>query len=142
MNIFDVEKDTHLVDFHKDVTLRDPKSADGCVEVLTSDGKKGTLSHVPIHTNTEQFSKDLRQKIGEGRIPVCLSGGLDTKDSANLVCGLKIDLANEGFDIKDERNDTGGNATRRTTLFAERVEIEKIDYATGKAEKRLLRKFF
>jgi hypothetical protein len=135
-SVFNVTKDTHKIDFKNQRSFRDPRVANGCVEVATSDGRVGTLSHLSINISTRHFAKDLRNLVGKDGVSVCLSGGFESYDSINLVEGLKQDLKDEGFKVSDVSNDVLGNCARRAEIFPDHVDVEKVDYADDKAPKK------
>ena len=131
---YDVGRKTQVVDFRERESYQDPVVADVCVEVLTSDGDVGTLSHLAIDHDPVGFAEDLKKLVGKDGVPVCLSGSLSNSPaSVNLLKGLQEALGSEGFLVGggDSSNDVGGLYSRRAVLQPGKVLVEKRPYKEG-----------
>lgn len=132
---FDVPEYTHVVDFTKMSYFTDPTAADACIAVMTSDGTTGTLSHLTIGHDPEQFASDLRALLGKNGIPVCLAGGLESiaplpLTSFGLANRLMAALKKEGFIVSpnDPHTDLFGYFTRKSELHPDRVVVNRTSY--------------
>lgn len=143
---FDVPEDTHVVDFAKTPSFIDPMPADACIEVMTSDGTTGTLSHLTIGHDPEQFASDLKAFVGKNGIPVCLAGGLESPasfplTSATLANRLTAALLKEGFIVSPDspHADLFGYFTRTSELYPDRVVVNRTAYSpTPQTERKVL----
>jgi hypothetical protein len=127
---FDVERNTHIINFLTEKSFTDPIVADGCIVVLTS-GLQGTLSHLTPDSDPELFASDLQTLIGRSGVPTILSGGLDSMPtSVQLAEGLKHHLQLAGFVLNDNSMDILGEGRRKAILFQDKVFIEKT-FRTG-----------
>jgi hypothetical protein len=123
---FEIEKETHIVDFSQVESFTDPTIANACVEVMTSDGAIGSLSHLTIFHDPEQFSHDLRDMLGNDGIPVVLAGGdLKFRESIQLVEGLLKHLKTKGFVVDRSRADLLGRCARQSTLYRDFVYVKQ-----------------
>lgn len=126
---FDVNLLTQTVNFDEQTSLTDQEIAGGCVVVLTSDGHKGSISHLTVFNDPEQFSIDLAKLLKEKNIPVCLSGGSSSNpQSINLVEKLKEHLQKNGFILSSNDNhmDVLGEYMRQATIMPDGVMIKRI----------------
>jgi hypothetical protein len=126
-----VGKRTHQVDFLLQSSFMDPDVSDACVVVLTSNGNRGTISHLTICDNPGDFANDLRDFLGETGTPVCLSGGLvDVLASVRLVDRLFATLKATEFNVSrlPQHCDVLGRFSRQATLFADKVVVTRRPY--------------
>lgn len=131
---FDVKKYTLLVDFARQPSCTDPMVADACVAVLTSDGAKGSISHLTIAHCSHTFAEDLRDLLGKDNIPVCLSGGMGTLGSSiRLANGLVYSLRRVGFKVSTSslNSDLFGRYSRRAIICADRVQVMRRAYGAN-----------
>lgn len=143
---FDVPEYTYVVDFAKTPSFIDPTAADACIEVMTSDRTTGTLSHLTIGNDPEQFASDLRALLGKKGIPVCLAGGLASTapfplTSTGLADRLTAALFREGFLVSqhDPHADLFGYFTRTSELYPDRVVVSRTAYGpTPHTERKIL----
>lgn len=142
---FQVPENVQMVNFAKDSSLTDCWRADACVEIATSDGNTGTISHVSIACDPVLFARDLRDFLGQDEIPVCLVGAAceTSGDPAyQLAVGLLENLSTAGFVVSAEpdHSDLFGLCTRQSTLFADKVLVNRRPYGSGRElETRTLR---
>lgn len=128
---FSVDQGTITVDFSKQECLTDPDIADACVEVLTSDGHIGTISHLTISHNPKLFAADLQRKVGSKQVPAILAGGLeDVPKSVELVGKLFTSLRKAGFVVAKTNlhSDVLGRYHRQATLFSDKVVVMRRPY--------------
>lgn len=129
--IFDVNSQTHLIDWANRNSHIDPVIADGCVVVMTNDGRVGTLSHLTTDNNPELFARHLREFTGPGRIPVCLAGGSsDVRKSPELARKLKEHLHKRGFLVGNSpliHVDLLGCYLRQSTISCEGVKVKRME---------------
>lgn len=137
----DLNKSTKRVSFDSNPETEGPMTANACVEVHTSDGREGTLTHLMIGTDTKAFAKDLRNMVGKSGVPTVLMGGDSNSNESNrLMFGLRRDLSEQGFNVAD--TDLGGNCGRRSVLRKDSVEVEVEDYQNGSPVLRRKTLFF
>ena len=126
----DLNKSTIKVSFDSTPETKGPMTANACVEVHTSDGLEGTLTHLMIGTDTKAFAEDLRSMVGKSGVPTVLVGGdSNSNESIRLMYGLRKELVEKGFKVV--ASDLGGNCGRRSVLRKDDVEIEVEDYQHG-----------
>lgn len=125
-SILKLQNNIIAVNFSQDPQFTDPSEALMCLEVLTSDGKKGSISHLQTDANVDLWVKKLLGYHGQP-CSVCLSGGEDgTSDS--LISGVSFILERNRFTLSDK--DIGGNGIYRiATLFSDHVNIMKNSYS-------------
>lgn len=121
------------IDFTKQRSITDNSVANACYEVFTSDGKIGTINHLYYVTDPKLFAEDLRRRLGNGIINICVTGGdSDFPMSGNLL----LELERQGFVIKGY--DIGGKYSRQGTLFKDRVELIRIPFGKNKIEEKYI----
>ncbi|OGD72130.1 hypothetical protein A3A84_01770 [Candidatus Collierbacteria bacterium RIFCSPLOWO2_01_FULL_50_23] len=137
---FPIECGTHLVDFCSVSEFRDPHTANACVRVMTSDGVIGTLSHLTVFHNPEEFVLELALFIGKGGVSVILNGGEDWPPSRALRDRLRVALVEAGFKISGSptHEDTLGSFSRDATLTADRVLVTRRPYGESPPEELTL----
>ena len=95
-----------VIDFTKTKSLQDSFGALGCITVLTSNGKMGTLTHLDTtdKDNIEFFVKALDETLQDNKqdSTVILSGGSKLLDSQNLVKTIKNEMKNNNYVIIGE----------------------------------------
>ena len=141
---FDVLKRTKTIDFSKESELIDPTTADACVRVCTSDGHVGSLSHLSVDENPEQFARDLRDFLGKDGIPAVLNGGMGNWEaSIELVERLTQALIKNGFLLsKDpDSSDVLGQYSREATIKRDRVCVTRYAYCENPTPEKLSLKF-
>jgi hypothetical protein len=119
-----LENDIIAVDFSQSPFFRDPNEARWCVVATTSNGQLGTLSHLTIDIDIENYAEMLLKYHIEPT-SVCLSGGWDG-ESETLLDDLYIELQKRGFKMTSspENNEVGSILRNRTaTLYPDRVHI-------------------
>ncbi|MBU1117401.1 hypothetical protein KKD37_00370 [Patescibacteria group bacterium] len=123
----DINKATQIIDFKVTTFIKGPMIANSCVEVHTSNGTTGTLTHLAIGTDTAKFAEDLKKILDEENIPTILVGGdVSSPRSVVLMTGLVRNLKKQGFCLIKENNDLGEVLMgRRSKLFKNHVEVEK-----------------
>ena len=124
-----------LINFNEISSFTDFNKASMCVEVMTSDGQLGSLSHLQLDSDPETFADELTAALGAPSA-VCLSGGEDGV-SEKFISSLVTALTKRGFQVSlDSSNaDIGGeNIFRRATIYRDKVVVEK-QYYSGLTEK-------
>lgn len=138
---FPVKTGTYDVFFNHTPEFIDPDQTDACVRVMTSDGHRGTCSHLNIYHNPGYFAQDLRVSLGcWDKIPAVISGGLDRiKESRDLVDDLIEALKENGFivSIDQKHSDIGGAFSRAATLRRDGVTIRRKAYGVDTNEETI-----
>ena len=123
------------VDFSKNPKLDDFDTALMCLVVATSDGHRGTLSHLEIPNDVEQYNQspakfaDRLQQHWKKGVPAIVVGGEDG-DSTEFLNQLKIELQQRGFVLNLEHQESGGRQIyRRVTLYPDRIVVSTRPYS-------------
>jgi hypothetical protein len=133
---FDVSQMTHVIDFADTETLTDPIVAQACVEVMTSDGQIGTLSHINVDNDVSSFVRQLKQLLKKDGVPVILVGGLETSlKSLQLIDDLITELSDAGFTIDENNCDLSGSYKRRSTMSKDGVLVLRQSLGTEEASR-------
>lgn len=114
------------VDFARTPSFRDTEEATMCVVVLTSDAKKGSLTHLIPDADVEKFTMQLKKYHTEPAA-ACLVGGED-RTSEKIINEIYDRLPRLGFSMPSEtcHSDTGGiGVDRRATLYADKVRVKR-----------------
>lgn len=115
-----------ILDFNQTPFYKDTNEARMCVVVLTSDAKKGSLTHLTTKADVEKFTAQLKKYHNEPAA-VCLVGGED-RTSEKIINEIYDRLPRLGFSISREscHADTGGvNFDRRATLYKDKVRVRR-----------------
>ncbi len=121
------------VNFSQTPKYIDTNPAGMCVVVPTSDGKKGSLSHLQDDVDVEKFADALKKYHNNSPTSVILSGG-DTGISEHLITDICKCLSSRGFTLP--RNETeadlgniGGKSVYRiAALYPDKVEVIRKPY--------------
>ncbi len=115
------------VDFSETPSFTDPNEATMCIVVLTSNGRTGTLSHLPPETeNISELTDSLLAYHGEPASAIFVGGAYQVSD--RLLVSLYNELGSRGFATPSSMNqaDIGGVLNNRVaTLYPESVVVKK-----------------
>jgi hypothetical protein len=130
-------KNEITIDFNIEDSVIDCMVANGCYEVFTSNGIKGTINHLFYTHDPKQFAIDLHERLGNGKnIHVCVAGG----NSDTPMKGILVkELENKGFLIGD--CDIGGFYGRIGTIFKDHVLLKRTPYGEKEKTQELILRF-
>ena len=129
------------IDFSMAETLKDQYGAIGCITVLTSDGKLGTMTHLDTSDidNVDDFFEILNTELGEHKkdSKVILSGGSKLKQSQEFYSMIKVKLAENGYSTVYSYIDNKTLAPKPKTaeLWSDKAVISKL--ADNKVENHI-----
>jgi hypothetical protein len=111
------------VDFNKTSYFKDPNISVMCLVVMSSDGEKGSLTHLEDSqdVNINDFVNEL-YKYHNGLAPICLSGGMRKQFITSVANSLK----SSGFIVSFDPEHFGSGGYRKNTIFPEKVIVKTI----------------
>lgn len=122
-----VQNSIITIDFGQKNSFTDPSEAIFCLEVISSDGNVGTLSHLQVNADPQSFVSALHNFYSKP-VSIILSGGeTGDADSERLVEGIYDELKSQGFRVsKDIEHSSlfGEKLRRKATVYRDKVILQ------------------